>query len=231
MRAHPNFVTPRPFHRDSSAIDRGARTRGNLGIGLAVLALIAGTTGTAYAAAVARNSVGTAQLKNGAVTSAKVRDGSLRAADFAVLPRGPVGPPGPAGTSQLTTTIISSGPEWTDEQSFSLPSAPPGTYRASYSISVTQKAQQPPGTQFYCSAREAGVPPYRAKSTGPFVPDAAFANSAWTFTGDPADWRIRCGLWVPQPDPNVTYFPAPVSVTSVFPSEITLEPVGVLDQQ
>lgn len=58
--------------------------------------------GTSYA--VARNSIGTAQLKNGAVTSAKVRNGTLTAGDVAggVLsagrgPRGAAGPGGPAG--------------------------------------------------------------------------------------------------------------------------------------
>jgi hypothetical protein len=57
--------------------------------------------GTSYAAAskLARNTVGTAQLKDNAVTSDKVRDFSLRLWDFkkGQLPRGPVGPPGPAG--------------------------------------------------------------------------------------------------------------------------------------
>jgi hypothetical protein len=45
------------------------------------------------------NSVGTVQLKNGAVTAAKIRRGSLTASLFASgrLPAGPAGPPGPAG--------------------------------------------------------------------------------------------------------------------------------------
>ena len=50
----------------------------------------------------ARNSVGTVQLKTGAVTSLKVRDHSLQAMDFkrGLLLRGaqgPAGPPGPQG--------------------------------------------------------------------------------------------------------------------------------------
>lgn len=46
-----------------------------------------------------RNTVGTLQLKNNAVTSAKVLNGTLRAADFrqSDLPQGPPGPVGPAG--------------------------------------------------------------------------------------------------------------------------------------
>jgi hypothetical protein len=47
-----------------------------------------------------RGSVGTAQLRDGAVTAAKVKDRSLLARDFrpGELPRGAQGPPGPAGT-------------------------------------------------------------------------------------------------------------------------------------
>jgi hypothetical protein len=47
-----------------------------------------------------RGSVGTEQLKDGAVTAAKVQDRSLVARDFKrhQLPRGPVGPQGPPGT-------------------------------------------------------------------------------------------------------------------------------------
>jgi hypothetical protein len=68
---------------------------------IACLALAVSLGGTSYAAAskLARNTVGTAQLKDNAVTSDKVRDFSLRLWDFkkGQLPRGPVGPPGPAG--------------------------------------------------------------------------------------------------------------------------------------
>lgn len=46
-----------------------------------------------------KNSVGSAQLKSAAVTGAKVKDGSLAAADFAAgqLPAGPQGPKGDKG--------------------------------------------------------------------------------------------------------------------------------------
>jgi hypothetical protein len=46
-----------------------------------------------------RNTVGTPQLKNNAVTSIKVLNGTLRAADFrqSDLPQGPPGPAGPSG--------------------------------------------------------------------------------------------------------------------------------------
>jgi collagen triple helix repeat protein len=67
---------------------------------LAGLALVVALGGTGYAAVVLpAGSVGTAQLKKDAVVSSKVKNGSLRAADFAAgaLPAGPQGPAGPAG--------------------------------------------------------------------------------------------------------------------------------------
>ena len=68
-----------------------------------VLALFVALSGGAYAAAVLpRNSVGPKQLQKGAVTSAKVKDGTLRRRDFRVgqlpaPPQGSAGQPGPAG--------------------------------------------------------------------------------------------------------------------------------------
>ena len=67
---------------------------------IACVALAFALAGTGYATVlqVPRNSVGTAQLKNSAVTSAKVRNRSLRRVDFAgQLPAGPAGPAGPVG--------------------------------------------------------------------------------------------------------------------------------------
>jgi hypothetical protein len=75
---------------------------------LALLVALAGT-GVAAVNALPRASVGTAQLKSNAVTSAKVRNGTLLRADFkpGQVPRGPTGargpqgPPGPAGIASL----------------------------------------------------------------------------------------------------------------------------------
>src|SRR3954469_1578939 len=66
-----------------------------------LLALFLAMSGTAYAATLPRNSVGTAQLKPNAVTSAKVKDGSLRLSDFArgQLPPSLAGPKGAAGAA------------------------------------------------------------------------------------------------------------------------------------
>ena len=72
---------------------------------VACLALAISLSGAAYAVSTAlpRNSVGTLQLKANAVNSAKVRNASLRAADFAPgqIPAGPAGPAGPPGSSGL----------------------------------------------------------------------------------------------------------------------------------
>lgn len=67
---------------------------------VALLALTLGLAGTGYAAfKLGKNSVGTKQLKRNAVVSKKVKNGSLKAADFkrASLPEGPTGPAGQAG--------------------------------------------------------------------------------------------------------------------------------------
>ncbi|HSK50764.1 MAG TPA: hypothetical protein VK889_09780 [Solirubrobacterales bacterium] len=93
--------------RSSKARAALGHMRGNLVAYLALFLALGGTS--AYAAgALPKASVGTKQLKKGAVNSAKVRDGSLRGADFAAgqLPtgpqgtagvRGPVGPQGERG--------------------------------------------------------------------------------------------------------------------------------------
>jgi len=69
---------------------------------VACIALIVALGGTSYAALkLPRNSVGTKQLRPSAVTSGKVRNGSLMAKDFraSALKRGPRGPQGPKGDS------------------------------------------------------------------------------------------------------------------------------------
>jgi hypothetical protein len=72
---------------------------------LACVALFIALGGVSYAAALPRNSVGSQQIKKDAVTSAKVKDGSLKALDFgtgqlssgATGAKGDPGPTGPAG--------------------------------------------------------------------------------------------------------------------------------------
>jgi len=90
---------------------------------IGLLALFFALSGTAYAATLPRNSVGTSQLKRNAVTSAKVRNGSLLSRDFragqlprgpagargltgATGPAGPTGPTGPAGRNTVTSVAV-----------------------------------------------------------------------------------------------------------------------------
>jgi hypothetical protein len=73
----------------------------------ATLALFIALGGTTYAAtSLPRNSVGTAQLRRGAVHGSDIRDRTIRVQDIAVSARGslrgsqgPAGPAGPAGTA------------------------------------------------------------------------------------------------------------------------------------
>src|SRR5213593_1379021 len=87
---------------------------------VAGIALLIALGGVGYAATVLPvGSVGTAQLKNGAVVSSKVKNRSLRAEDFApgTLSRGPSGPQGaqgpqgPAGPSGIAGPAGLLGPQ------------------------------------------------------------------------------------------------------------------------
>jgi hypothetical protein len=85
-----------------------------------VIAVLGATpVGEAALNTVGRNSVGTIHLRNNAVTSVKVRNGSLLRADFragqipagpagATGPAGPAGPAGPPGASGLQTVFTTS---------------------------------------------------------------------------------------------------------------------------
>ena len=83
---------------------------------VACLALGVALTGTSYAVtALPRSSVGTPQLKANAVNSAKVKNRSLKAADFArgQLPAGaagPVGATGPQGAAGAPGATGAAGP-------------------------------------------------------------------------------------------------------------------------
>lgn len=94
---------------------------------VACVALAVAVGGTSYAVtALPLASVGTAELKNGSVTSSKIRDGSLRAEDFAPdeLPVGETGLPGADGATGPTGATGPQGPPGPrGEQG---PAGPPG---------------------------------------------------------------------------------------------------------
>jgi hypothetical protein len=87
--------------------------RPSLGLVLACVALAVALSGTGYAVtSIPRNSVGTVQLRNNAVISAKVGNGTLLRSDFAAghLPIGPTGPAGERGSTGATGPQGQTGP-------------------------------------------------------------------------------------------------------------------------
>jgi hypothetical protein len=85
---------------------------------LCLFLLLAGGSAFAAAEMLPKESVGTKQLKNGAVTGKKVKKGSLTATDFAPgqLPAGPRGPQGATGVKGATGAAGTAGAQ-----------GPPGT--------------------------------------------------------------------------------------------------------
>ena len=85
----------------------------------ATVALVVALGGTSYAAiTLPRNSVGTRQLRPGAVRSQDVKNGTLRTVDFSrsarnglAGPTGPAGPHGPAGpaAAKFSAAVSSTG--------------------------------------------------------------------------------------------------------------------------
>lgn len=108
-----------------------------------LLAFVVLGGGAAYAATqLAKNSVGTKQLRKNAVTSAKVKDGTLRGKDFAngqllVGPRGPQGAPGTSHVYQAHGSVnydkFSSSLFGSEVVALSLP---PGSYFAVSTVTV-----------------------------------------------------------------------------------------------
>ena len=90
----------------------------------ATIAVFIALGGSAYAAVqIPRNSVGTKQLRKNAVTSLKVKDGTLALRDFKTAeqeklkgstgaqgPAGPQGPPGAAGATNVVVRRVDAGP-------------------------------------------------------------------------------------------------------------------------
>jgi hypothetical protein len=116
----------------------------------ASLALFIALGGTSYA--ISRNSVGTRELKNGAVTSAKIRNGSIQPLDLSAKaafagPRGPRGEPGPAGAT---------GPPGPSEAYLAGGAATPLSKAANVPTAVAQLNNLPAGTYFLSSSAQTG---------------------------------------------------------------------------
>ena len=109
---------------------------------IALVALAVALGGTGYAVvALQPNSVGTAQLRNAAVTSKKVKDGSLMAVDFkkGQLPRGPRGYEGEIGATGATGPTGATGAQGPEG-----PAGPAGPVGATGTTGATG-ATGPPG--------------------------------------------------------------------------------------
>ena len=115
------------------------RRRPSPAIVIACIALMVALGGTGYAAVrLPANSVGTAQLKNSAVTSLKVKDGSLLRADFKAgqVPAGPAGAAGAPGAAGPAGPPGATGPAGPFPDS--LPAGK--TVRGAYNIGATAAA-------------------------------------------------------------------------------------------
>jgi hypothetical protein len=101
----------RDQHEEAAVVKKSLAYLRQHHVGL--LALFLALSGTAYAATLPSNSVGTRQLKDNAVTSAKVKNRSLQSRDFKAgqLPRGRRGETGPRGPAGATGATGARGPQ------------------------------------------------------------------------------------------------------------------------
>jgi hypothetical protein len=151
---------------------------------IACLALALSLGGTGYAiSALPKDSVGTPQLKKGAVVSAKVKDGSLQAADFAPgqLPPGPAGQRGPAGERGPAGPAGPQGPAGSEG-----PRGISGYERMSFSTTLTTS----PGryASIYC-------PPGKVVVGGGASAEEALGadpDAVWLFRSQP---QTNLGVW------------------------------------
>jgi hypothetical protein len=143
---------------------------------VALVALLVALAGTSVAAVTAlpNNSVGTAQLKSNAVTSAKIKNGQVKPSDLSASaktsgpqgppgPQGPQGPQGPAGvaspgyvaqvasdtsTSSITTNATSYGDLPGADETITVPTGETGKLYVWFSAESNCT-----GGAGYCSAR------------------------------------------------------------------------------
>ncbi len=163
------------------------------------LALFVALGGTSYAAvSLPRDSVGARQIRNDAVSSAEVKDRSLRARDFKAgqLPTGPTGPQGPAAF--VAWGFVFDGFVQTDQSSSNVPAdfiyKPPGTTgiyctksgitfggRHSYFVTI---AGNVPG---YASVRNSSLAACGTSEYSPYI-------TTYDASGSPADRNFYFGI-------------------------------------
>jgi hypothetical protein len=165
---------------------------------VACIALVIALGGTGYAAIkLPRNSVGARQLKANAVTSAKVRNGSLTAKDFqsSTLLRGPRGPQGPKGDSAAGAGGASSTRLGYASRDLSIPGGASGAVGADFTDMIGLAV--PAGSFSYTS------------SSGPLTATApsriVASGQAVVFNGSAAgdDANVACQIVLFSPEPRV----------------------------
>jgi hypothetical protein len=174
---------------------------------LGLLALFVALSGTAYAASLPRNSVGTAQLKRNAVTSAKVKPRSLLSSDFrqGQLPagpqgpqgaRGPEGPPGARGAEGTTGARGAEGPV-----------GPRGPQGPAGAANVTMRAgQQASGfATVTCAPGEVAVGGGGISSVGT-LSFLTLSGPTPLGGGTPTGWAVSLLQPNGSPDPNARAF-------------------------
>lgn len=126
------------------------------------LAVALGGTGIAATVALAPNSVGTAQLKNNAVTTAKVANGTLLKADFKAgqVPagaRGPAGAPGAAGPAGAAGTAGPAGPSDAYSRFLNGPIAVPAASTTLANLSIPQAGKYAIWAKAYFTSSGSGI--------------------------------------------------------------------------
>jgi hypothetical protein len=168
---------------------------------LGMLALFVALSGTAYAATLPRNSVGPAQLKRNAVTSAKVKPRSLLASDFrrGQLPAGPRGPEGPPGARGAEGATGARGAEGAR--------GPQGPQGPAGATNVTVRAgQQASGeATVTCAPGEVAVGGGGIGSAGT-LSFLAFSGPTPLGGGTPTGWAVTALQPGGSPDPNARAF-------------------------
>jgi hypothetical protein len=128
---------------------------------IACLALGIALSGTAVAASVALapNSVGTPQLKNNAVTTKKVLNGTLLRADFKAnqIPAGKTGPAGPAGPAGAAGPAGPAGPSDAYSRFLNGPVAIPAASTTLANLTIPQAGKYVIVAKLYLTGAAAGV--------------------------------------------------------------------------